>query len=202
VKTLAITLSCLALVAVACSGSPAATEPPTQPPGTAPTQAPTAMPSKAPTGTPVPSTTGGLTITVMQGSLGAYLAGPSGHALYVLTNDSTNTSTCTDSCAQSWPPLLVSAGQNPEPGAGVTGALGTFARADGGTQVTVGGMPVYYFAGDTTANQTNGQGVGGVWFLATPDGTPLGAASSVPSAAPSPATGSASPPASVYIPNY
>jgi len=202
VKTLAITFSCLALLAVACSGAPGATEPPSQAPSTAPTQAPTAMPSQAPSGTSAPSATGGLTITVMQGSLGAYLTGPNGHALYVLTNDSANTSTCTGSCAQSWPPLLAGAGQSPEPGAGVTGALGTFARADGGTQVTVGGMPVYYFAGDTTASQTNGQGVGGVWFLATPDGMPLGAASSAPPAATSSAAASPSPAASIYIPKY
>lgn len=194
-KSFAISLSCLALLAVACSAGPAATQPPSQAPSTAATQAPTAMPSQAPTSTPVPSATGGLTITVMQGSLGSYLAGPNGHALYVLTNDSANTSTCTGSCAQSWPPLIASTGQSPEPGTGVTGALGTFTRPDGGAQVTVGGMPVYYFAGDSSTGQTNGQGVLGIWFLATPDGTPLGAASSTPSAA-------ASPPASVYIPKY
>lgn len=200
-KSLALAFSCLALLAVACSAGPGATEPPSQAPSAAATQAPTAMPTPAPTSTPMPSTAG-LTITVMQGSLGTYLAGPNGHALYVLTNDSANTSTCTGSCAQSWPPLIASTGQTPASGAGVTGTLGTFTRPDGGAQVTVGSMPVYYFAGDSGTGQTNGQGVGGIWFLAAPDGTPLGATTSSPSAASSPATGSASPPASVYIPKY
>jgi predicted lipoprotein with Yx(FWY)xxD motif len=184
VKAIAFVFSCLALLAAACSAGAGsgATEPPSQAPTLVPSQAPTVAPSQAPTATPTATEmAGGLTITVMQSSLGAYLVGPNGHALYVLTNDSANTSTCTDSCAQAWPPLLVTSGQSAQPGDGVTGAVGTFTRPDGGTQVSVGGMPVYYFSGDTAADQTSGQGVGGIWFLATPDGKPLSGSASVPS---------------------
>jgi predicted lipoprotein with Yx(FWY)xxD motif len=36
--------------------------------------------------------------------------------------------------------------------------------------VTYGGRPLYYFAGDAKAGDTNGQGVRGVWFAVTADG--------------------------------
>jgi len=47
-------------------------------------------------------------------------------------------------------------------------------------QVTINGKPLYYFGGDTTSGQTNGQGLGGKWHLASPAGTPVGAASATP----------------------
>ena len=59
-------------------------------------------------------------------------------------------------------------------GTGVTGALGTITRDDGTMQVTLGGTPLYYFGADKAAGDTNGQGLGEVWFLAGPDGTGLG----------------------------
>lgn len=50
----------------------------------------------------------------------------------------------------------------------VTGALTTFAREDGTLQVAYNGMPLYYFANDAVAGETNGQGIGGFWFIAQP----------------------------------
>ena len=35
----------------------------------------------------------------------------------------------------------------------------------------IGDWPLYYFAGDTAPGETNGQGVGGVWWVVAPDGT-------------------------------
>ncbi len=49
--------------------------------------------------------------------------------------------------------------------------LGTTAAADGATQVTYNGHPLYYFAGDSAAGDANGQGLNGVWFVAAPDGS-------------------------------
>ena len=48
--------------------------------------------------------------------------------------------------------------------------LGTITRDDGSTQVTYNGWPLYYFQDDAAAGDTNGQGLGGVWFLVSPEG--------------------------------
>ena len=56
-------------------------------------------------------------------------------------------------------------------GAGVDATLlGTITRDDGSTQVTYNGWPLYYFHEDAAPGDTNGQGVGGVWFLVSPEG--------------------------------
>ena len=44
-------------------------------------------------------------------------------------------------------------------------------------QVAINGSPLYYFAKDAKAGDTNGQGVGGKWFVASPDRAPAPAAS-------------------------
>ena len=63
------------------------------------------------------------------------------------------------------------------PGAGVTGALTTFARPDGTMQVAINGFPLYYYSGDTKAGDTTGQGKFGKWFVASPTGAaPAGSA--------------------------
>jgi len=104
------------------------------------------------------------TVTVTSASsatLGTYLVGPTGLTLYTKSSDTANTSTCTGSCAASWPPLALAAGQQVVAGAGVTGTLGSFARADGSKQVTYNGLPLYYWVQDTKPGDTTGQGIGG-----------------------------------------
>jgi predicted lipoprotein with Yx(FWY)xxD motif len=102
------------------------------------------------------------------GSVGAYLTGEDGRTLYTFKPDSANTSTCTGGCAGSWPPFVVGAGDTLTAGSGVSGKLTTFARTDGSMQVAYNGAPLYYFASDAKAGDTNGQGVGGKWFVAAP----------------------------------
>jgi predicted lipoprotein with Yx(FWY)xxD motif len=43
-------------------------------------------------------------------------------------------------------------------------------RADGSTQLQIAGHPLYRFAGDTKAGDTNGQGILNLWHAAGPDG--------------------------------
>lgn len=55
--------------------------------------------------------------------------------------------------------------------------LGTTKRGDGTTQVTYKGHPLYTYAGDQKAGDTNGQGVsayGAKWYAVTPSGTRVG----------------------------
>lgn len=107
--------------------------------------------------------------------LGAYLTGEDGKSLYIFKKDSANTSACSGTCTANWPPFLLGDGDTVKAGESVTGTLASFKRADGSTQVTINGLPLYYFANDTVAGAVNGQGIGGQWYLASPTGTPVGA---------------------------
>jgi predicted lipoprotein with Yx(FWY)xxD motif len=102
------------------------------------------------------------------GPVGAYLTGKGGLTLYTFKPDSANASTCTGSCAQAWPPFVVTAADTLRTGSGVTGTLTTFARPDGTMQVAYNGAPLYSYKSDTNAGDTNGQGVGGSWYVAAP----------------------------------
>ncbi|MDO8530975.1 MAG: hypothetical protein Q7T26_02235 [Dehalococcoidia bacterium] len=132
-------------------------------------------------------------------TLGAVLADASGRTLYLFAKDEKNKSTCTGGCAQTWPPLLSK--DAPKAGEGVTAAmLGTITRADGFTQVTYNGLPLYYFARDEKPGDVKGQNVGGNWFVVNPAGEAIKpAAAAAPSA---PATAPMSAPASSSNSSY
>ena len=111
----------------------------------------------------------GLALAAASGAVGPYLTSADGKALYVYAKDTTpGKSACNGQCATNWPPLTVPAGAAATAATGVSGTIGTVTRDDGTTQVTYNGKPVYYFSGDKSAGQTNGQGIGGVWSVATP----------------------------------
>jgi predicted lipoprotein with Yx(FWY)xxD motif len=115
---------------------------------------------------------GSAMVATSKGSLGHMLVDAQGLTLYVLETDSSGKSTCYGQCASTWPALTTSG--TPQAGTGLTaGALGTMTRTDGSTQVTIDGHPLYTFSGDGAAGDTNGEGTGGVWFVASPTGTPL-----------------------------
>lgn len=104
---------------------------------------------------------------VAESDFGPILSDADGNVLYLFTPDEGGESTCYDACADSWPPLLGS----PSPGDGVDESLlGTTERSDGSIQVTYAGWPLYYFAADAAAGDTNGQGLNSVWFVVSPDG--------------------------------
>jgi len=145
-------------VAACSSGGGAATAAPTGAPTNAPTTAPTAPPAAT-----------GAAIGVASTTLGDIVVDGQGLTLYVFTPDTGGSSTCYGDCAASWPPLLSDAA--PTVGAGLDAAeFGTTTRTDGGTQVTFGGMPLYFFAGDKAAGDVNGQGLGGKWYVVGADG--------------------------------
>lgn len=122
--------------------------------------------TNAGSGSPAASTAPAINLTVSHTAAGDALAGPNGMTLYILTKDTSGTSTCTTgACAAAWP-ALVGDGSAVQAGSGISGTWGTATWADGTKQVTHNGQPLYYFSGDTAAGDSNGQGSGGVWFIA------------------------------------
>ena len=113
------------------------------------------------------SSTSGVTAVTRSTSLGTVLTTASGMTLYHRTDESADKIECLSGCVASWPPYTVPAGATPE---GVSG-LGTTTRPDGTTQVTYDGEPLYTYAGDSSPGQTNGNGVGGIWYAVTVPGT-------------------------------
>ena len=104
-------------------------------------------------------------------ALGTILVDGNGRTLYLFSGDERNQSNCAGSCAEAWPPVLSSG--DASAGEGVTvGALGSVARDDGSNQVTYNGWPLYYFAGDETPGDAEGQDSGGVWFVVSVYGGP------------------------------
>lgn len=101
-------------------------------------------------------------------AVGTYLIGDNGMSVYTYDKDTAGVSNCTGSCAANWPPYTVPAGTILNLQAGVSGAIATIARTDGTMQVTYKGMPLYFYAGDTSGSDVTGDGVGGVWHVAKP----------------------------------
>jgi predicted lipoprotein with Yx(FWY)xxD motif len=90
-----------------------------------------------------------------------------GLSLYIFLNDTAGKSNCTGDCLQDWRPLLATG--RLLPGTGVPREnLGVILLPDGSRQVTYLGSPLYYYSGDRQAGDINGQGLDGLWFLATP----------------------------------
>ena len=113
----------------------------------------------------------GVTVELTDSDLGQILT-YEGMTLYTFMPDNGGKSTCNGGCATTWPPL-VSDG-TPTVGDGLDDALfATATRDDGDEQVTVDGWPLYTYAGDAAAGDTNGQGVGGVWYIVGADGTAI-----------------------------
>jgi predicted lipoprotein with Yx(FWY)xxD motif len=111
---------------------------------------------------------------------GMVLTGPNGLTLYTHAGDSATSSTCTGACATAWPPLA-SNGQ-PMAGSGVTGQLGTLTRADGTTQVTYAGLPLYFWEGDKKPGEVTGNGIEGFKVATVGAASPPANASAVPPA--------------------
>ncbi|MFJ6836795.1 SCO0930 family lipoprotein [Streptomyces sp. NPDC091209] len=116
-----------------------------------------------------PEVAGQLTVTESV-KLGKVLTDGAGFTLYRFDKDTAEPpkSSCDGACATAWPPVPA---DGAEAATGVDKALlGEVTRTDGTKQLTIGGWPMYRFAKDTKAGDTNGQGVGGTWFASAPNG--------------------------------
>ena len=108
------------------------------------------------------SSTSALKTTTIDGA--TVLTNAQGFTLYMFAPDTGTASKCNGSCAQIWPPVTGPVIAGP----GITGTLGTITRADGATQATYDGHPLYTYAGDTRPGQAKGNGIKGVWHEVRP----------------------------------
>ena len=167
-KNLSIGLSAFALAALlsGCGGgttTTTSTPAPTSAAASTPAQSSSAPSSSAPS-------TSAADLSVAQSTAGQIVVGAQGLSVYFFAKDTkdSGTSACTAGCATSWPPVT-STSATPTV-SGVTGKVGTIPAANGKMQVTINGMPIYYYSKDQAAGDITGQGVGGVWYLVSPSG--------------------------------
>lgn len=167
-------LAALALVAAlaGCGGSPGTTSTTAAatPSATSPTPA-------SPAATGSPTAAAAVDLRTATSSAGTIVVDAKGMSVYFFTKDvkDSGTSACTGACLTMWPPVLSTAAT---PSAeGVSGTLGTIATPDGAKQVTLNGLPLYYYEQDKNPGDILGQGVSDVWYLANPAGEMIKTAS-------------------------
>jgi predicted lipoprotein with Yx(FWY)xxD motif len=108
---------------------------------------------------------GGKSVTVKVAEIHgvAVLTNARGYTLYWFAPDTPSTSHCTSTCAAYWPPVIGTASTK----AVVTGIFATVKRANGATQVTYNGHPLYTYVGDAKPGQASGNDIklnGGFWY--------------------------------------
>ncbi len=109
-------------------------------------------------------------------TLGKILVDKDGRTLYSFADDANGENTCTGGCETIWPPFYVdnlTADQLGDAALKVTD-FSVITTSSNKKQLTYKGWPLYYFSPNGTPEvpgQTNGDGTGGVWFVAKPDYT-------------------------------
>lgn len=171
-SALAATTLALAGLAVAGCGSSGSSSSGKTEAGGYPSASASTASGAAPSGAAAP--TAGTAVTTMHTSLGTILAaGPKRLTVYLFAADTGSSSTCSEACAQAWPPVTTTGAPKAEGGA-VAADLGTTTRSDGTKQVTYRGHPLYYYVSDSQAGETTGQGVnsfGARWWALSPAGS-------------------------------
>ena len=113
------------------------------------------------------ASSGGLKVEQIGGA--SVLANAKGFTLYWFAPDTATKSVCNGSCAVYWPPVKGPVTAGP----GIPGKLGTIKRADGSTQATYDGHPLYTYVGDSAPGQARGNNLnlnGGLWHEVTTSG--------------------------------
>jgi predicted lipoprotein with Yx(FWY)xxD motif len=152
---LVLPVAAAAAVALAACGSPSTPSAASSPGGSSPAAA------------------AALSVKTAEIGSATVLTNAKGFTLYAFSPDTSTTSKCVGTCAQVWPPVL-----GPVTAAGVKGTFGTINRADGTTQATFDGHPLYTYVGDTAPGQTKGNGIKGLWSEVTTSGSAVSAGSS------------------------
>ncbi|HKX41574.1 MAG TPA: hypothetical protein VJO99_10480 [Burkholderiaceae bacterium] len=95
---------------------------------------------------------------------GGALAGPTGKTLYTYDKDEPGSgkSSCSGSCASSWPPLFAAGSDT------ASSDYSIVTRDDGKRQWAYRGKPLYYFSKDEKPGDMTGDGMLGTWHVAKP----------------------------------
>lgn len=109
-------------------------------------------------------------------SLGQIVVDAQGRTVYFYDKDTANSgrSACSGSCIGLWPAVTTTSDSPTVDG--VSGTVGTITRDDGSKQLTIDGLPVYRFSGDTKAGDTTGQAYQNIWWVVSPSGAKVTAA--------------------------
>ena len=113
------------------------------------------------------------TLAAKTSKYGSVLFNQDGQVVYAFENDTANTSNCSGECADFWPPVLTD-GDPKAIGDLDAAKLGIISRADGSSQVTYNGWPLYYM--DEPAGEIHCQDMdmhGGKWWVVDADGDPV-----------------------------
>src|SRR2546421_913871 len=107
------------------------------------------------------------TVTV-KGQSETVLTNAQGLTLYYFTADSATQSAVSGNLAQIWHAQLFTGSGGPTSSTSLTGKLSVQTDVNG-NQIEYNGHPLYTFSGDSAPGQTNGEGITGMWFVATPN---------------------------------
>jgi predicted lipoprotein with Yx(FWY)xxD motif len=99
---------------------------------------------------------------VVDTSKGKAFVDPKGMTLYIFDKDTPGKSNCSGPCIQNWPAFAAPAD------AKATGEWTVVTRDDGTKQWAYKGKALYMWVRDTKPGDVTGDGVGGVWHIATP----------------------------------
>jgi predicted lipoprotein with Yx(FWY)xxD motif len=98
--------------------------------------------------------------SAQKAKVGRVVVDAEGFTLYRFTAEAQGRPVCTGACVKTWPPATVTKGS------GLPDHVATVDRPDGGgLQLTYDGHPLYRYAGDHSADDANGDGVGGQWYV-------------------------------------
>ena len=137
---------------------------------------PTTSDAPAPTPTTTvtaPDTGEEATVLIADSDLGQILTAADGMTVYLFVPDDQDSPTCTDACAEQWPPVIVDDASQIIGGDGIDASLLATVERPEGIQVTYNDWPLYVFSGDSAPGDTNGQGQGGVWYVVDPTGNAI-----------------------------
>jgi predicted lipoprotein with Yx(FWY)xxD motif len=133
-------------------------------------------------------------VTVSDSSGHSVLVDSDGKALYFSDEEKGRILCTSGACGAIWTPLTVPDKNSLTVPPPLTHELGTMARPDGSTQVTLAGRPLYTFSFDHSAGQVNGDGTKDsfdgtdfTWHVATPTGRVVATPTS-PSSSSAPST--------------